>query len=77
MLEEGNKTKASTYTSRGLVSQFILLWDLVALLILGDILRNGMVRMRLCSISLDTHDGGWQVSLLSLVNVLFGGCGFS
>ena len=77
MLEVHNKTELFTYTSRSLVPQFILLWDLVAVLVLGDILCNGMVRMRLCGISLDAHDGGWQVSLESLENVVFGGWGFS
>ena len=46
------------YTRGGLVSQLILLGDLFAVLILGDVLCDRMMRVRLVGISLDSHYGG-------------------
>jgi len=52
------------YTRSGLVPQLIVLRDLFAILILGDILCDRMMRVRLVGISLDSHYGGcWYVKL--------------
>jgi hypothetical protein len=48
----------NTYTSGSLVSQLVLLWDLLAVLILGSVLCNRMMRMRVLAIGLSTHYGG-------------------
>jgi len=46
------------YTRSGLVPQLIVLGNLIAVLILGDILCDRMMRVRLVGISLDSHYGG-------------------
>lgn len=52
------------YTRGGLVPQLIVLGHLFAVLVLGNILCDRMVRVRLVGISLNTHYGGcWYVEL--------------
>ena len=46
------------YTRSGLISQLIVLGNLFAVLILGNILCDRVVRVRLVGISLDSHYGG-------------------
>jgi hypothetical protein len=50
--------RVCTYALCSLIPQLILLGNLVAVFILGDILRNSMVSMRLLGIAFSTHCGG-------------------
>jgi hypothetical protein len=50
-----------TYALCSLVSQLILLGNLIAVLILWDILCDGMVGMRLLGVGFSTHCGGCSV----------------
>ena len=59
LAECGEIERGTTYASSSLVPQFIFLGDLITLLVLGDILCDGMVRVRRRSISLDAHDCDW------------------
>jgi hypothetical protein len=54
----GYEVELDTYTSGGLVPQFIVLGNLLAVLVLRNVLRDRMMRVRLIGISRKTHYGG-------------------